>query len=148
MTDRISADDLFERGVRLLAEANSLGALACFEKAYVTEQTPRIRSYLGYCIAAQRGQTEEALRLCLSAIEEDPGNPDHYLNMGRVYLTSKRKNEAIAALRKGLSAGDSPAIKALLADLGMRKKQVFPFLPRQHLLNKYAGLILHRLRLR
>ena len=148
MTDRTFSDDLFEKGVQFLRESNSLGALACFEKAYLSEKTPKIQSYLGYCIAAQRGQIAETLKLCAGAIEADPGTPEHYLNLGRVYLRAKRKDEAIAALRKGLSAGDNSEIRALLEDLGTRKRPLFPFLPRRHFLNKYGGIILHRLRLR
>jgi tetratricopeptide (TPR) repeat protein len=148
MNYKKSPNELFKKGVRLLAESNSLGALACFEKAYILEQTPKIRSYLGYCIAAQRGQIAEALRLCTSAIEDEPGNPEHHLNMGRVYLSAKKKDEAIAALRKGLSVGDNSEIKTLLQDLGLRKRPAFPFLPRDHFLNKYMGILLRRLRLR
>jgi tetratricopeptide (TPR) repeat protein len=148
MTDKITSAELFERGVQLLRESDSLGALACFEKAYLHEQSPRIRSYLGYCIAAQRGQIGEALRLCMSAIEAEPGNPEHYLNLGRVHLRAKRRDEALETLRKGLSAGDNADIKALLEDLGTRKRPLLPFLPRHHFLNKYAGLILRLLKLR
>ncbi len=148
MTDRESSDGLLEKGIQFLRESNSLGALACFEKAYSREKTPIIQSYLGYCIAAQRGQIAEALKLCQAAIEADAATPEHYLNLGRVYLRAKRKDEAIAALRKGLSAGDNSEIRLLLENLGTRKRPLFPFLPRRHFLNKYAGLILHRLRLR
>jgi tetratricopeptide (TPR) repeat protein len=148
MSDGTSCDELFEKGIQFLRESNSLGALACFEKAFLREKTPRIRSYLGYCIAAQRGQIAEALKLCRAAIEAEPGSPEHYLNLGRVYLRAKRKDEAIAALRKGLSAGDHSEIRVLLEDLGTRRRPLFPFLPRRHFLNKYTGLILRFLRLR
>jgi tetratricopeptide (TPR) repeat protein len=148
MSDGTSCDELFEKGIQFLRESNSLGALACFEKAFLQEKTPRIRSYLGYCIAAQRGQIAEALKLCRAAIEAEPGSPEHYLNLGRVYLRAKRKDEAIAALRKGLSAGDHSEIRVLLEDLGTRRRPLFPFLPRRHFLNKYTGLILRFLRLR
>ena len=148
MNDQSSACKLFERGVHLLRESNSLGALACFEKAYDLEHAVRIRSYLGYCIAVQRGQIGEALRLCASAMRKEPGNPEHYLNIAKVYLAAKRRDEAIAALRTGLSLEDNAEIKILLDDLGTRKKRVFSFLPRHHFLNKYLGLVLNRLRLR
>lgn len=144
----MTTEELIERGVQLLRELNSLGALACFEKAYSREQTPRVLSYLGYCIAAQRGQISEALRLCQDAIAAEPGNSEHYLNIARVYLRAKKRDEAIDALRRGLSTSDNAEIKALLADLGIRKRPVFAFLPRHHFLNKYTGLILRRLRLR
>lgn len=143
-----SADEYFKKGLQLLGEANLLGALACFEKAHIQEKSPLIQSYLGYCIATERGQIAEALILCRAAIEADPHNPEHYLNRGRVYLKAKRKDEAIAELRRGLSFGDNQDIKALLEGLGLRKKPVFSFLARNNFLNKYVGIILSRLRLR
>lgn len=146
--ERISADELFSNGLRLLGEANILGALACFEKAHIHEKSPIIQSYLAYCIAMERGQISDALNLCRVAIEAEPHNPEHYLNLARVYLKAKRKDEAIAALRKGLSFGDNREIRVLLERLGLRKKPVFSFLPRNSFLNKYLGLILRQLRLR
>jgi tetratricopeptide (TPR) repeat protein len=146
--ERISANDFFNEGLRLLGESNLLGALACFEKAHSQEKSPIIQSYLGYCIAMERGQITEALTLCRAAIEAEPHNPEHYLNLGRVYLKAKRKDEAIAELRRGLSFSDNRAIRELLEGLGLRKKPVFFFLPRNSFLNKYVGLILGRLRLR
>ncbi len=148
MKERTPADELFNDGLRLLDEANILGALACFEKAYALEQAPRTQSYLAYCIATERGQITEALSLCRGAINTEPNNPEHYLNLGRVYLKAKRKEEAIAELRRGLSVGDNQIIKGILERIGLRKKPLFPFLQRSNILNKYTGIILARLRLR
>ncbi len=148
MEKMISANEYFKNGLQLLGEENILGALACFEKAHVQEKSPSVQSYLGYCIAMERGQITEALNLCRAAIEAEPHNPEHYLNLGRVYLKAKRKDDAIAELRRGLSFGDNKEIKALLEGLGLRKRTVFPFLSRNNFLNKYVGLILSRLRLR
>ncbi len=148
MNERISADDLFNEGLNLLAKTNILGALSCFEKAHIIEKSPKVQSYLAYCIAVERGQISEALNLCRAAIETEPDNPEHYLNLGRIYLKAKKKDEAIAELRRGLSFGDNQTIKDILESLGLRKKPLFPFLPRSTFLNKYSGIILRRLRLR
>jgi tetratricopeptide (TPR) repeat protein len=148
MNGRISADDFFNEGLRLVDESNLLAALVSFEKAHSRKKSPIIQSYLGYCIAMERGQITEAVNLCQAAIGSEPHNPEHYLNLGRVYLKARRKDEAIAELRKGLSFGDNRDIRALLERLGLRKKPVFSFLSRNNFLNKYAGLVLSRLRLR
>lgn len=148
MNEMISADELYAEGLRLLDKPNMLGALACFEKAYAFEKTPKIQSYLAYCIAMERGQISEAVTLCMTAMKTEPDSPDHYLNLGRVYLRAKRKDEAIATLRQGLSFGDNQTIKDILEGLGLRKRPLFPFLPRHNFLNKYAGIVLQRLRLR
>jgi tetratricopeptide (TPR) repeat protein len=140
--------NFFDEGLRLLGESNILAALACFEKAYAVEKTPKTKSYLAYCIATERGQITEAVSLCQAAIKAEPDNPEHYLNLGRVYLKAKRKDEAIAELRRGLSFGANQDIKDILEGLGLRKKPVFQFLPRNNFLNKYTGIVLARLRLR
>ena len=144
--DKIAADDFFREGLRLIGESNLLGALACFEK--VQTKSHLIQSYLGYCIAMERGQITEALNLCRIAIDAEPNNPEHYLNLGRVYLKARRRDDAIEELRRGLSFGDNRDITALLERLGVRKQPVFTFLPRNNFLNKYIGIILVRLRLR
>jgi len=149
MSDRYGdANELFVKGIVLLRAGNSLGALANFEKAYGIEKTPAVKSCLGLCIATERGRISEAVKLCQEAIEEEPQNPLHYLNLGKVYLKCGRKGDGLDALRKGLSSGDAPEISELLEGIGMRKPPVFSFLGRGHFLNRYAGLILRNLRLR
>jgi tetratricopeptide (TPR) repeat protein len=141
-------DELLEKGIALLRENNPLGALASFEKAYNIRKTPVIQSYLGLCIATERGKVSDGVVLCRQAIDAEPHNPVHYLNLGRVYLKANKKIECLETLRQGLAHGDNPEILALLETVGMRKPPVFPFLPRRHFLNRYVGLLLSRLRMR
>lgn len=141
----MTADELFEKGLALLKDDNPLSALAYFEKAYNLKKTPEIQSYLGFCIATERGKVTEGIALCENAMARESDNPVHYLNLGRVYLKANRKTEAIETLRKGLSFGDNLEIRLVLDGLGTRRKPVFPFLPRSNFLNKYIGLLLNRL---
>lgn len=145
---KLSTYDLFQRGVDHLKDNNSLGALACFEKIYKEIKSPEVQSYLGFCIAAERGQISEAVSMCNEAISRDPDNPVHYLNLGRVYMKSGMKEKALLILREGLSAGNDEEILFLLDLIGKRRKPVFPFLSRRNFINKYLGMILHRTGLR
>ncbi len=131
-----------------MREDNALAALSCFEKACSMEDVAVIRSYLGLCLAIERGQVREGIVLCNDAIAGDRDNPVHYFHLGKIYLREKRKAEAIEIFRQGLSRGDSEEIRSMLETLGTRKKPLFSFLPRNHFLNKYAGKILRILRLR
>lgn len=148
----MKADEIFNKGLSLLREDNTLAALSCFEKAYEIQKTPEVQSYLALCISIERGQIREAVKLCEEALSHEPENPSHYLNLGRVYLHARQRADALAVLRSG--AGKSPSsaeteeIKQLLEKLGARKKPLFPFLSRSNFLNKYLGLLLHRLGLR
>lgn len=148
MDDNYSYIELTERGIALLNANERLAALSCFEKAFTRGISPTLLSYLSYCIATERGQIQEALKLCNDALAQEPDNPVHYLNLGRIHVHAGNKDEALFSLRKGLSFGEEPTIKSLLEKIGTREKPVFPFLPRENFLNKYTGLLLHRLKLR
>ncbi|MDO8746769.1 MAG: tetratricopeptide repeat protein [Thermodesulfovibrionales bacterium] len=100
------------------------------------------------CIALERGKIAYGLMLCNDAILQEPENPVHYQNLGRIYLKAGRRVDAIETFRKGLSFGYNAEIKLILDNLGTRKKPVFPFLPGNNFLNKYTGLMMHRLKLR
>ena len=140
--------ELVEKGVAFLHDNNRLAALACFDKAFAIGKSPELLSYLSYCMAAERGQIYEALKLCNDALSQEPDNPVHYLNLGRIYLHAGKKEEALLTLRKGLSLGENQTLRSILEKIGTRGKPVLSFLHRSNFVNKYLGLLLHRLKLR
>ncbi|MEW5745153.1 MAG: tetratricopeptide repeat protein [Nitrospirota bacterium] len=142
------AEKLFVKGQSALQRGRTLPALACFEKALELTDTPLYRSYLAYCIAKERGQLKKAVSLCEEAIESEPRNPVHYLNLGRIYLHAKKKEEAVSIFREGLKHEMHEEIIDELQRLVSRKPPVFPFLKRENPINKYIGLVLSTLRLR
>lgn len=147
MHDDNSYIELTEKGIAFLNDNNRLAALSCFDKAFVKGKSPTLLSYLSYCIATERGRINEALKLCNDALSQEPDNPVHYLNLGRIYLHAGKGDEALLTLRKGLSFGENQTITSLLEKIGTREQPVFPFLPRNNFLNKYIGLLLHRFKL-
>jgi tetratricopeptide (TPR) repeat protein len=140
--------DLCAKGIRLHDEGHLVAALSCFEKALRASPSPLAQSYLGVCIAAERGQVARGTALCSEAIAAEPGNPVHHLNLGRILLRAGRKSEALAALRRGLAAGELAEIRELLARQGTRRTALLPSFPRSHPLNRILGLILARLHVR
>lgn len=142
------AEKLFAKGVEAIKNGNIVSALVFFEKATQLDNNPATRSYLGFCIARERGQFKKAISMCEEALKEEPGNPVHYLNLGRVYILTEQKNEAMRILREGLEHEENREIVHELIGLGMRKPPVLPFLKREHFLNKYLGFVLTRLGLR
>ena len=138
----------FARGTAELSKGNALAALAQFEKAVQVDPQPRYLSYLGYCIALQRGQVQKGIGLCRQSIEEDPGIADHFLNLGRILLLAGNKVEALDVLRKGTAVAHHPEIKVLLETIGTRKPPVIGFLDRNNFLNKHLGIFLGRLGVR
>ena len=143
-----AAAEACSKGIRLYDEGHRIAALSCFEKSLQAGPTPLARSYLGVCIAAERGQVNRGIALCGEAIAAEPGNPVHHLNLARILIRVGRKSEALAALRRVPAAGEQPAIRALFEQIGARRPPLFPALSRSHPLNRIPGLILVRLGLR
>jgi tetratricopeptide (TPR) repeat protein len=142
------AEELIDRGKNFIRENNFLGALACFEKAYSLKKIPEIQSYLGLCIAIERGKISEAVSLCERAIGDDPENYMHYLNLAKIYMRTGNRDSALETLRKGLYFGDNAELKSMLDSIGIRKTPVIPFIPRSNFLNRYLGFFLNWIKLR
>ncbi len=140
--------ELFDKGVRAADKGNWLAALACFEKVVQSGGNPASLSYFAVCIARERGQFNKAETLCRDAIEQEPANTLHYLNMGRVFLFQGRKTDAILIFREGLGQGIDQRIVDELNRLGTRKKPILPFLKRDNPINKFLGIVFTRLGLR
>jgi Flp pilus assembly protein TadD len=142
------AEKEFALGIAALAVEESLTALAHLERALKLHHHPGWLSYLGYCIARERGQYLKGRELCLSSLAVEPDVPAHYYNLGRVQMLSGDKADAQRVLREGMSKGRSPEIVRLLDSFGSRDPLLFPALSRSNPLNRYLGLLLKRLGLR
>jgi tetratricopeptide (TPR) repeat protein len=143
-----SAEREFAQALAALAADDTQSALASIEKALRLYDTPEWYSYLGYCIARQRGQNRKGLELCQASLVVEPDNPVHFLNLGRVYLSKGDKNEALRTWREGMAKGGSPELLQQLERLGTRNRSALPVLARSNPLNRYLGILLTRLGLR
>lgn len=146
--DDTEAEKEFSRGLKALQEGNSLAALTFFEKAAGAAPTPLCLSYLGFCIAKERGQVQKGIQFCREALGKEPENPLHYLNLGKIFLTAGNKQEAIRTFREGLAHGLNQEITDLLNAIGTRKQPVILALSRNNPINKYLGKLLSKLGLR
>lgn len=142
------AEKLSSRALAAFAAGEYQAALALFERSLKFEDNPLLHSYLGLCIAKERGQVRKGRELCLAALELEPQNPAHYLNLALVYQVAGDKMLTLETLRKGMGVGGSSEIQALLGRLGNRKPPPLRFLHRDHFLNKWLGIALSRLHLR
>lgn len=143
-----SAEKEFAQALAALAAEDTRAALAFIEKALRLRDTPEWYSYLGYCIARQRGQHRKGLELCKESLAVEPDNPVHYLNLGRVYLAKGDKAEALRVWREGMAKGGGPELVQQLERLGTRIRPAIPILARKNPLNRYLGILLTRLGLR
>lgn len=158
--------DAAKHAFRAIDSGQTLQGLVVLESSPELSAIPAVNSYRAYCIAKERGQIREAVRLCQSALGAEPHNPVHYLNLGRVLLQAGDKANAIATFWKGISrtpgAEQGVAVKAPdrsharehalilneLRRLGIRKRAPFPALRRGHPLNRIVGMVLATLGIR
>jgi Flp pilus assembly protein TadD len=143
-----SAEREFAQAQAALAAEDTQAALGFIEKALRLRDTPEWYSYLGYCVARQRGQHRKGLELCQASLAVEPDNPVHFLNLGKVYLAKGDKNEALRVWREGMAKGGSPELVQQLERLGTRNRPALPILARRNPLNRYLGILLTRLGLR
>ncbi len=141
----MQAEEIYEKGLHALSNGHVYLALVCFEQAANLENTPLHCSHLAFCLAKARKQYQEAIALCTQALEEEPANSVHYLNLGRIYVLAEKKEKALQAFRQGLQFAKNDEILQELEKLGTRKPPVIPSLNRGHLLNKYCGILLKKL---
>ena len=141
-------NSLLRKGEQALKNGDTLVALLQFETAHAIRPLPGVKSKLAYCLARERRQYQQAMALCREALGAEPDNPDHYFQLSRIYLVAGQKRQAIKSLRKGLKFKRHQPIIDELNRLGARKETVFSFLPREHPLNRSAGILLTKLSLR
>jgi hypothetical protein len=157
--------EVVQKTIAVIDWGDTLGGLIALEGAPELRGIPVVNSYLAYCMAKERGQCREGIRLCLAALAAEPHNPAHYLNLGRIYVLTGQKAKAVTTFRKGLSsdavtdkspAAESPAdgkakqqalILAELRKLGIRRRPPSPSLPRGHVANRVVGKLLARFQL-
>jgi len=130
---------LLQLGMEAADRGDTLRALPQLEQAVRLNPTPLGRSYLAYCRACEAGTTAYAVAAIQRALAEEPDNPLHHLNLGRVYLLLDRKAEALAIFREGLRRRRHPQLLEQLQQLGIRRPPLFGFLPRKHPLNRMLG---------
>jgi len=142
------AEAYFVKGMHSLQNGDPLAAMVSFDKAVKLDEQPVYKSFLAYCLARERGQVRQAIAMCEQALEKEPDNTLHYLNLGRIHLVAGNKPEAIRVFRAGLGQGMNHDIIAELDALGTRNPPIFSCLKRDHPLNRYLGIIFNRLRWR
>jgi hypothetical protein len=158
--------EIAQRVIFAIDRGDTLHGLIALECSPHLRSLPAVESYLGYCVAKERGALREGVRLCQSALNAEPNNPAHYLNLGRVFLIAHDKGKAIATFWNGIAkapgaeagvlgkraqrghAREHNLILEELRRLGIRKKAPFPSLRRGHPLNRVTGKLLATLGLR
>ncbi len=150
MSTQASAQDHFRQGCEASESGALERALTCFRAAHRLDPgAARYRSYYGLMLGLSERRWEQALELCRGAARDEFFDPIHYHNLARLHLGFGFKGEAIRLLRRGLMIDpDNAAIRALLAQLGERRRPPLGFLRRENALNRLLGRVIGRARIR
>jgi hypothetical protein len=107
----------------------------------VSDQIPGVAySFLGYGIARYQKQVKEGLRLCQHAVKTSFYSPECHLNLARVQILAKNRKGAVRAIAQGLALDPRNAgLRALHAEIGVRKRPVVGFLSRDNPVNRTLG---------
>ncbi|HER42963.1 MAG TPA: hypothetical protein ENO08_00700 [Candidatus Eisenbacteria bacterium] len=84
--------------------------------------------------------------MCRKAAQMAPAIPIVLVNLGRILAETGRRREARKLFAQAYRIDNTHSPAALeLSRLGVRKQPVLPFLDRSNVLNKYLGMLRHRL---
>lgn len=144
------AQELRQKGLQAMQRELYFLARRCLEQSLALLESAETASDLAYCMAkscqAKSGaDCREALRLAEKAQRSEPENPHMYLNLGRVQVLAGAVEEGLETLRRGVHLGGGQEILAELAKSGARTPPLFRSLRRSNPLNRFLGLMLHRM---
>jgi len=124
------------------------------QAAFHYPEDPFILSYYGCLQALVDKKYRAGVENCKKAIAllqressfgEEMLFPVFYLNLGRAYIAAEKKDDALEAFKKGLKYDNGNRdILNEIRIMGRRKKALVPFLDRSNPINKYIGLMLHK----
>jgi tetratricopeptide (TPR) repeat protein len=99
-----NAEELFKRGVEEFKKGNFRGAADSFKGAVkLNEKNVRCWSYLSLAYIKMDNRLKDAEEALFQAIKLEPLNPDHYANLGHIYLKAGIKKKAQIQFEKTLT---------------------------------------------
>ncbi|HBG47713.1 MAG TPA: hypothetical protein DDW94_12115 [Deltaproteobacteria bacterium] len=140
------SNEVIERGIGLARAGRFDEAVKVFDQDLCFTQHPTATSYYAVSLASVEGNFDKAISLCLMAAEKEFYNPEIYLNLGRIFLLNGQKSVAVRAFRKGLKFdSDHFALLSEMKSLGLRRKPMISFLPRQNVVNRFLGILVEKI---
>ncbi|MDQ7786205.1 MAG: DUF4388 domain-containing protein [Thermodesulfovibrionales bacterium] len=99
-----NGSDSFKKGVEAFRTGNFSGAIDAFRVATkLDSENAKYWSHLSLAFTKITNGFEEAERASLEAIRYDPGNADHRVNLGMIYLKKGMKENALKQFRQALT---------------------------------------------
>jgi len=141
-----------DEGIAAVKEEDYLRGLTAFYDVYGGDDPPPPSntkaatgmSYFGLCLALIEKKYKAAIELCKRAVALQFYNPDHWVNLTRVYAAAGHRRKALDAVETGLKQHpDYEPLVAIRHTLGVRARPPVPFLDRSHPINVTLGQARH-----
>ncbi|HBA90002.1 MAG TPA: dihydrofolate reductase [Geobacter sp.] len=139
------AAELRQKGLEAVNRHLYFLARCCFQQALTLEESAETSSDYAFCLVKSSGDSQAAQALAETALQRDPENLRILLNVGRVQILAGAKERGLDTLRKGVQLGGGEEFLTELTRCGTRNDRPIKSLPRSHPLNRYLGLLMHRI---
>lgn len=138
----------FIKGIELLEESAIKDAAVYFHRA--SQSVPvnhkyfaKYNSYYGF--SRFLSGDASAISLCQKAVQLYPCDGDICMNLARIERLLNNRLKAIAIIDKGLKfSAEHVGLQLLKINLGVRKKNPLPLLPRNNFLSRVLGKQMRR----
>jgi hypothetical protein len=140
-------DQTIDEGRALLA-SDPAAAHALFEKVWLRNTNDaRVMSHYGLTLVRVEGDRQRGIRFCEEAVRRFPRSSEFLINLARALVETRNKEHAVRALSKAQSLDPSdPQVREAFEALGLRRRPVIWFLPRNFILNRWLGRLTWRMR--
>lgn len=142
------AQELHRKGQEAVRRKLYFLARRCFEQALAHMDDPETASDLALSMAKSGADLQDALRLAEKAQQSLPESAHCRLNLGKIQILAGEREKGLTTLRQGMQLEGGEEFKNELTEMGVRVEPIFKSLPRSHPLNKYLGMLLHRMGIR
>lgn len=141
-------NELLQKGREALKAQDYKAAAREFEEVMKSvdehhEHHNLVASYVG--LARVMTGDRNGLLLCRDAASSEVLDGDVFLNLACAEWQCENRKRAVDAINRGRKIdGEHRQLAKACAMLDSRRKSVFPFLPRQHVLNRTVGRMMRR----
>lgn len=102
-------------------------------------------SIYGLCLALVENKNKLGIDYCTRAVEMQPYDPSHRVNLIKVYLQNKSRRRAVEILEDGLKATPKDSALIEIRDaIRYRKPPVIRFLHRDNVVNQVLGKLRYK----
>lgn len=148
MSNQTVLSTVFKQAVSQYQEGEYTSALEGFSEAHLnaTREDSFYNKYLSYHgLMLALLQRPRGLEMCRNAAANEQFDGDVFLNLAKAEQKAGNRLECIRALQRGLQiAPNNGELRAMRRQIGVRRKPVLRFLPRDNPVNVLLGKITYR----